>query len=777
MPSIAAPTTPIPPSPWTTVFSDYGPMGVSNPKALVSKDTSLHNATVVVTHAIGPSISFTAPDSSNYTTYTVSQMQPFRQSNYKDMCWETQIGQEITKLVVMDLLMTIAAVLVIDFFRGLLCRYCNLWWFWNLEKTFPEYGEFKVAENVLHLVNNQGMIWLGLFFVPMLPMINNIKLILLMYIRAWAVMTCNVPARQIFRASRSSNFYLMLLLLMLFLCTLPVGYVIASRKPSKSCGPFGNQPHFYSVITDVLHENLNASLVDAIKYMTSPGIVIPVLLLLLLIIYFLFALVRGLREANHDLSTQLMHERTEEKKKIFELAGGGKKRRAVTLAKKRKDTRNPPGLWSSDDDSHSHPKSVASVPRSITSGGRAFVPSLGSVSEVDHSDTDESDHEVKSLVKLTWRQQFLVCIGLADRKQYERDEPNHIHVEEGHAGVDDFSEEGEDEEDRRDSERDYLLPQQAHRTSKERSVNSKSDEKGSNSRDTSCGTNSHSLRRNHAPETGVELVERNSNSRRPSSSEETTQHHETEFASPGQSLMDESEDSNHGDEQSSTSHQPTRDQEQKTQHTAEGLSPSSSGKSFPISAIHGFTPNYDNTRPPSADGSLSDSASYTDMLWNNANLHSSYTSAMMSPVMTEMLSADEGTDDERAHLIPSRLSLTQQIFARRPFQQRAPRFRISMSPPRKGDADGEASNRRFEMRVARSPQERADSGETQTEDECGLPQFLDRDGETASIPPKSTRSISPKSMKSSRSNSLRRGTTDDGSNSDSIRKTAQTTYV
>ncbi|KAF7988682.1 hypothetical protein HCN44_001255 [Aphidius gifuensis] len=240
--------------------------------------------------------------------------------NLRRLCWETMFGQELAKLTVMDLMLTIVATLGMDFFRALFVRYTNSWWCFDLEKQFPQYGDFKIAENILHLVNNQGMVWMGMFFSPGLTLLNVIKLGILMYLRSWAVLTCNVPHEIIFRASRSNNFYLALLLTMLFLCVIPVGYALTWIEPSWHCGPFSGYHRIYHIATESLKDALPEKIRRSLDYIASPGIVIPLIVLMALIIYYMVSLAGSLREANNDLKIQLRHERTEERRKMFKIA-------------------------------------------------------------------------------------------------------------------------------------------------------------------------------------------------------------------------------------------------------------------------------------------------------------------------------------------------------------------------------------------------------------------------------------------------------------------------
>lgn len=58
------------------------------------------------------------------------------------------------------------------------------------------------------------------------------------------------------RASKSNNFYLSLLLTMLFLCVLPVGYAIVWLRPSWHCGPFSEYNRIAEFITNTTRNAL-----------------------------------------------------------------------------------------------------------------------------------------------------------------------------------------------------------------------------------------------------------------------------------------------------------------------------------------------------------------------------------------------------------------------------------------------------------------------------------------------------------------------------------------
>lgn len=52
--------------------------------------------------------------------------------------WEPRdrVFQEMLKLSIIDLLFTVASILLIDFFRGLFVRYLSDYWCWDLESKF-----------------------------------------------------------------------------------------------------------------------------------------------------------------------------------------------------------------------------------------------------------------------------------------------------------------------------------------------------------------------------------------------------------------------------------------------------------------------------------------------------------------------------------------------------------------------------------------------------------------------------------------------------------------
>ncbi|NXE62002.1 TMC1 protein, partial [Calcarius ornatus] len=226
-------------------------------------------------------------------------------------CWETMVGQEFVRLTVSDMMTTYITILIGDFLRAVFVRFFNYCWCWDLEYGFPSYSEFDISGNVLGLIFNQGMIWMGSFYAPCLPAINVFRLHTSMYLQCWAVMCCNVPQERVFKASRSNNFYMAMLLFILFLSTLPAVYTIVSIPPSFDCGPFSGKTRMFEVISETLEHDFPSWFGKVFGYASNPGLILPFILLMVLSLYYLNATSKSYKEANLELKKKLQSVRIE----------------------------------------------------------------------------------------------------------------------------------------------------------------------------------------------------------------------------------------------------------------------------------------------------------------------------------------------------------------------------------------------------------------------------------------------------------------------------------
>ncbi|XP_019724595.1 transmembrane channel-like protein 7 isoform X2 [Hippocampus comes] len=101
-------------------------------------------------------------------------------------CWETRVGQEMYKLTLFDLIVTIGALVLVEFPRRMLVDNWS-----NKVARWVGRQEFVVSANVLNLVDGQTVVWTGALFCPLLPLINTAKFVILFYCKKRSDVLCH----------------------------------------------------------------------------------------------------------------------------------------------------------------------------------------------------------------------------------------------------------------------------------------------------------------------------------------------------------------------------------------------------------------------------------------------------------------------------------------------------------------------------------------------------------------------------------------------------------
>ncbi|KPP63298.1 transmembrane channel-like protein 5-like, partial [Scleropages formosus] len=233
-------------------------------------------------------------------------------------CWENLVGQELYRLVIVDFFFLMIGSFFGEFLRRfvsttfnrvsatcaqsfcLSAKFC----FFSIcclrvigTKLIPKLGvpEFDVARNVLDLIFAQTLAWIGIYFSPLLPIMQMIKFFLLFYISL--SQNCQPPRRS-GRAAQMQTFFIALLFIPSFVGALSmVAYTVWCLKPSDICGPFQGLNTTYEAVSiwmesvDRLQFNWVIWIYD--KMITSELFFFLLSLIILVLIYFFWQITQG----------------------------------------------------------------------------------------------------------------------------------------------------------------------------------------------------------------------------------------------------------------------------------------------------------------------------------------------------------------------------------------------------------------------------------------------------------------------------------------------------
>nr|XP_061789473.1 transmembrane channel-like protein 7 [Nerophis lumbriciformis] len=217
-------------------------------------------------------------------------------------CWETRVGQEMYKLALFDLIVTVGMLALVEFPRRILVDNWS-----NKVARWIGRQEFVVSANVLGLVYGQTVVWIGALFCPLLPAINTVKFVILFYCKKVTLFQNCRPALKTFRSTTSTFVFLVVLLFGWAMATLVMIYSVAAIRPSFGCGPFRFFPYMWDIIPTSF-ERLSEVTKEFLFFIGSQAFSIPLFALSCVVMCYFIALAAVYGKSVALLRNQLKQE-------------------------------------------------------------------------------------------------------------------------------------------------------------------------------------------------------------------------------------------------------------------------------------------------------------------------------------------------------------------------------------------------------------------------------------------------------------------------------------
>ncbi|KAG1967739.1 transmembrane channel-like protein [Pimephales promelas] len=221
-------------------------------------------------------------------------------------CWESFVGQSVYRLLIIDFIFCLLGIFFGEFLRNVIGTMC-------IQRLGVP--EFDIARNVLDLIYAQTLAWIGIYFSPLLPVMQVIKLFIIFYLKKISLsMNCQ-PPKHTGRAAQMQTVFIALLFFPSFVGTLSmVAYTVWSLEPSVQCGPFqGLDTPFYAIfnwIDSIQEDPPESKWVWWIfeNVLRSELFYYLITLIILVITFFLWQITQGRKQLIKTLREQIVNE-------------------------------------------------------------------------------------------------------------------------------------------------------------------------------------------------------------------------------------------------------------------------------------------------------------------------------------------------------------------------------------------------------------------------------------------------------------------------------------